>query len=248
VNALALVTGTSSGLGLAIAHQLLDRGWRVTGIARRHASIDHPGYRHLALDLGDGDALVGGITQELTPLLHSTRWDRLGLVNNAGLMGPLRPLRRVTLSDLRRVYAVNVAAPVWLMGYFAGHGSAATLRIVNVSSGAARQPRPGIAAYSSSKAALLNAARALAAEWEHQTTAAPAPADAAILSYEPNVVDTPMQREARSLPEDEFPWVGAFKEYQRRGALVPPEAPAAEIVDWLESTRQPRMVERRYEP
>ena len=245
---LALVTGTSSGLGLAVAQQLLARGWSVTGIARRKAPIGHPDYRHLVIDLSNGDALVGGITEHLTPRLHSTRWERLGLVNNAGQTGPLRPLRRVTVNELQRVFAVNVTAPVWLMGYFAGHGSAVPLRMVNVSSGVTHQPRPGLAVYSSSKAALLNAARALAAEWEQPAKAAPAPPDAAILSYEPNVVDTPMQREARSYPESEFPWVGMFQEYHRRGSLVPPDAPAAEIVEFLESKKQPRMAERRYQP
>ena len=245
---LALVTGTSSGLGLAVARQLLARGWSVMGIARRIAPIDDPGYRHLAIDLSDGDALVGKITEHLTPRLHSTLWDRLGLVNNAGLTGPLRPLKRVTVTELQRVFAVNVTAPVWLMGYFAGHGSAVPLRIVNVSSGVTHQPRPGLAVYSSSKAALLNAARALAAEWEEPTRKAPAPPDAAILSYEPNVVDTPMQKEARSYPEEEFPWVATFQEYYRRRALVPADAPAAEIVEFLESKKQPRMVERRYQP
>jgi NAD(P)-dependent dehydrogenase (short-subunit alcohol dehydrogenase family) len=248
MNRFALVTGTSSGIGLAVARALLEHGWRVTGIARRKAPIDQPEYRHLALDLADADALVDQVTRHLTPLLHSTRWDRLGLVNNAALTGPLRPLRRVTTSDLLRVYAVNVAAPVWLMGYFAGHGSATPLRIVNLSSGVAKQPRPGLAAYSSSKAALLNAARALAEEWENPTRSAPAPPDASILSFEPHVVDTPMQREARAPTEKDFPWVAVFQEYYRRRALVPPEAPAAEIVEFLESKKQPRLVERRFQP
>jgi len=50
---LALVTGTSAGLGLAIARALLARGWAVLGVARRPAPLSHAAYRHQRLDLAD---------------------------------------------------------------------------------------------------------------------------------------------------------------------------------------------------
>ena len=54
---LALVTGTSSGIGAALAAALLGRGWTVIGLARRAADFDHPDYRHIALDLADNPIL-----------------------------------------------------------------------------------------------------------------------------------------------------------------------------------------------
>lgn len=53
---LALVTGTSSGVGAALAQALLERGWTVVGLARRAADFDHPQYRHIALHLGAFEA------------------------------------------------------------------------------------------------------------------------------------------------------------------------------------------------
>jgi len=50
---ICLVTGTSSGIGLAVAVELLKRGWDVAGVARRAAPIHHACYRHLRLDLAD---------------------------------------------------------------------------------------------------------------------------------------------------------------------------------------------------
>ena len=47
----AIVTGTSTGLGEAVARQLLERGWSVIGIARRPAPFTHERYRHVAHDL-----------------------------------------------------------------------------------------------------------------------------------------------------------------------------------------------------
>jgi benzil reductase ((S)-benzoin forming) len=71
------------------------------------------------------------------------------------------------------------------------------------------------------------------------------PLDVAILSYEPGTVDTDMQRQARSLSNAEFPWVGLFRQFAERGMLVSPDAPAAEIVEFLEADAEPRFSERR---
>ena len=49
----------------------------------------------------------------------------------------------------------------------------------------------------------------------------------AVVNYAPGVVETDMQRGARSRPPDEFPWVGLFLEFQSRGLVVTPEASAA---------------------
>jgi NAD(P)-dependent dehydrogenase (short-subunit alcohol dehydrogenase family) len=53
----AVVTGTSSGIGAAIAARLLAEGWHVTGISRTDPKRAEPGYAHLALDLMDRAAL-----------------------------------------------------------------------------------------------------------------------------------------------------------------------------------------------
>src|SRR5204863_8927759 len=52
---LALITGTSSGIGAAVARGLLKRGWTVVGIARRKVKFGGH-YEHLALDLSDAAA------------------------------------------------------------------------------------------------------------------------------------------------------------------------------------------------
>jgi len=63
----AVVTGTSAGLGLATARILLARGWSVIGVARRPASLTHEAYRHEQLDLGDlplVEAFAAGLAAE----------------------------------------------------------------------------------------------------------------------------------------------------------------------------------------
>jgi len=244
-DSLAIVTGTSTGIGEAVARQLLERGWVVIGIARRPSAIAHAAYRHVAFDLAMVSEHPAPLEAALETHVGGGSAHRVGLVNNAAAPEGLMPLANLDPRQLARVYAVNVVAPLWLMGFAVRTLAAdAALRIVNVSSGAATTGFPGLAAYGSSKAALRLAGMSLAREWD---SAVPSKVlrDAAILSYEPGVVDTDMQRYARSRSPEEFPWVQMFLDFARRGIAVPPERPAQDIVAFLESNHQPRFAERR---
>jgi NAD(P)-dependent dehydrogenase (short-subunit alcohol dehydrogenase family) len=119
------------------------------------------------------------------------------------------------------------------------------LRIVNVSSGAAVRAFPGLADYCASKAALRMTGMVTAAELDPGLRRTPAPRDTAILSYEPGTVDTDMQAAARARPLSAYPWGVLFREFAARGTLVPPTAPASEIVEFLETDGHPRFSERR---
>lgn len=243
---IAIVTGTSTGVGQAVAQALLNRGWRVVGIARRPAPFTHAAYRHIAYDLADVAADPTSLEAQLEAHARGANARRVGLVNNAASPEGLVPLANLDTRLLARIFAVNAIAPLWLMGYVVRTTrSDRALRIVNVSTGAATIGFPGLAAYGSSKAALRLAGMSLAREWDAGGIATSTPRDAAIVSYEPGIVDTDMQRYARSRSPAEFPWVGIFLEFEARGLAVPPERPAADIVSFLESDGQPTFAERR---
>lgn len=243
---LAIVSGTTSGIGAAVAHLLLDRGWSVVGIARRASSFQQPRYRHIRLDLRDLKTVAATFESDVAAMLTNNTWTRVALVNNAANPDLLTPLEQIDPAAMLDVFAVNAVAPVWLMGFVirtAPRGAA--VRIVNVSSGAAVAAFPGLAAYSSSKAALRMAGEVFAAELDSPQHASAAPPDTALLSYQPGTVDTPMQALARSQDSAVFPWVGMFRGFADRGVLVDAAVPAAEIVEFLESAAQPRIAERR---
>lgn len=241
---IALVTGTSSGIGAAIAQTLLDEGWNVLGLSRRDVAFGNPLYRHLSVDLGDLPALQAAAGQQIAPVLEHGRWQRVALVNNAAAIGAMLPLENMDPLHLARVMAVNTVAPVFLMGLVVRlTPPSIPLRIVNVSSGAAVRPFPGLVDYASSKAALRMAGMTLAEELQSPERPGGARPDFAILSYSPGIVDTPMQAAARS---PDSPWSRPFMMFHAQGLLQPPQAPAAEVTRFLAADGHEPHAERRF--
>jgi NAD(P)-dependent dehydrogenase (short-subunit alcohol dehydrogenase family) len=157
-----IVTGASRGLGLALARALSERGWRLV--------VDARGGRELERAVAGLDGVVaipGDVTDpDHRRLLVEAAGKPIHLlVNNASALGPtpLPPLADYPLEELRRVYEVNVHAPLAL-AQLAVPRLAEGARIVNVSSDAAVEPYPTWGGYGSSKAALAQLTAILAAE------------------------------------------------------------------------------------
>ena len=163
----ALVTGAGRGLGLALARALLSGGWSVVADARRasHLAAALPGAVVVPGDVTDPahrDALAAAVRG-----LARTGGHRLNLlVNNASDLGPspLPQLADVPLAAARRVYEVNVLAPLALTQLFLPLLRASGGTVMNISSDAAVEPYAGWGAYGSSKAALDQLTAVLAAE------------------------------------------------------------------------------------
>jgi NAD(P)-dependent dehydrogenase (short-subunit alcohol dehydrogenase family) len=162
---LAIITGSSRGLGLALARALAQRGWALVLDARGGAELERA-----ARELGaitEVVAIPGDVADDWhRGALVEAAGDHVDLlVNNASLLGPSPqpPLGRYPLDTLERVYQVNVLAPLALtqlvLPRMADRGA-----IVNVSSDAALEPYAGWGGYGSSKAALDQLSAILAEE------------------------------------------------------------------------------------
>ncbi len=243
-NRLAVVTGTSSGLGAAIAAALMQEGWNVVGLSRRPVDFGDPHYRHIQTDLADPERVREVADRNIVPLIASHPWRRIALVNNAASAGHLRSVEEADPSNLMRNLCLNAVAPIVLMGVFVRVVPPATLlRIVNISSGVATHPYPGSVDYGSSKAALRHAGRILAAELTSEQRPGGPQKNACILSYAPGVVETPMQDQLRDLGG---PWNQMFVDFRDKGLLQPAELPAREVVSFLSGDSTEPFEERRF--
>jgi len=184
---LAIITGSSRGLGLALARALAQRGWALVLDARGGAELERA-----ARELGaitEVVALPGDVADDWhRGALIEAAGDQVDLlVNNASLLGPSPqpPLGRYPLHTLERVYQVNVLAPLALtqlvLPRMADRGA-----IVNVSSDAGVEPYAGWGGYGSSKAALDQLSAILAEE--HPTLR--------VYSVDPGDMRTRMHQEA----------------------------------------------------
>lgn len=171
----ALVTGSTAGIGKAIALEFAAQGARVCvhgrDAARGAAVVDQivgggGEATFLAADLGTEPACRDLVAAA------AARWEELTvLVNNAVASPDGHDAAVGELDTQYWEYAlrVNLTAPMWLcraaIPYLvdAGHGS-----IVNVSSRQAERPSPGLAAYAASKGGLNALTRSIAVEYARQ--------------------------------------------------------------------------------
>jgi NAD(P)-dependent dehydrogenase (short-subunit alcohol dehydrogenase family) len=209
----AIITGASQGLGLALASALADRGYALAIDARR---ADRLAAAEAVLAKRSRVAAVAG---DVADPEHRRRLvdaaAALGpiavLVNNASTLGtsPLPRLDDIEAEVLRRTFETNVIAPIALYQLVAPH-LAAGAAVVNITSDAAVEGYPGWGGYGASKAALEQAGRVLAAERE----------DLRVLTVDPGDMRTEMHQDAypgedisdRPLPEVSVPGIVALIE------------------------------------
>jgi len=151
----AVVTGASKGLGLALTRALAGRGWSVVvdardGEALRQATAECPGIIAIAGDVAD----PAHRADLVTAVEHLGRVDVL--VNNASTLGasPLPRLDVLPLDTYRHTLEVNVVAPLALVQALLPTLRASDGRILNITSDAAVEGYETWGGYGSSKAAL----------------------------------------------------------------------------------------------
>lgn len=164
----AIVTGASRGIGLAVAQRIVADGGRVCITARKADALAEA----VGSLGGPGHAIfVAGAADDATHQdeVIATTIDAFGgldfLVNNTGINPVYGRMIDVDLEAANKIFQVNVVAAIgWAQKVYraslAEHGGA----IVNIASVAGQRPAPGIGTYGASKAALIHVTEELAVE------------------------------------------------------------------------------------
>ncbi|RCV48488.1 SDR family oxidoreductase [Marinitenerispora sediminis] len=164
----AVVTGASRGIGLAVARRIVAEGGRVAVTARTPGPLEEA-----VAELGGAEHALGVAGRAHDPAHREEAVARAVeafgridvLVNNTGVNPVFGPVLDADPAAMAKVFEVNVIAAAGWVGavhraWTAANGGA----VVNVASMAGTHASPGIGVYGASKAALINLTRQLAAE------------------------------------------------------------------------------------
>ena len=230
---LTILTGASRGMGLAMAEQLLQPGQHLLCISRRSnaglASRNGATLEQWQHDLADAAPLAARLGQWLRQQ-SGTPWASATLINNAGTLAQLAPLRDADANDLAQALRVGLEAPMQLTAAFLGatRDWPGLRRVLNISSGLGRRAMAASAAYCAAKAGMDHFSRCVALDEASQANGA------RICSLAPGVIDTDMQAQLRGADTGAFADQEAFANLYRNKQLTSPSNAAARVLAYLE--------------
>jgi alcohol dehydrogenase/benzil reductase ((S)-benzoin forming) len=190
-----LITGCSSGFGLALVNYYLEQGCNVFGISRTNPQLKNKNFSFINCDL----SIVNDIKINLTKSIEKI--ENIELVYlNAGMLGEIKSSFDLTSNELKEVYELNVYANKELLDIL----STINVKIIiGISSGAAVNGSKGWGAYSLSKAGLNMLINLYSKEMS----------DTKLLAVAPGVIETPMTDFIRyDIDDVEFPSARRLKE------------------------------------
>ncbi|NGX38845.1 MAG: 3-oxoacyl-[acyl-carrier-protein] reductase FabG [Chlamydiae bacterium] len=150
-----LITGTSRGIGRAIAIQLLSEGYQVIGLSRTQ-SIEHDNYTHYQIDLAD--------LSTLPDRLKTLNLTIDGLICNAGIWH-YSNFEELSYADIEQMVHLNLLSPLFLVKAFLPQMKqkrSGDIFFLGSESGLKGAPKQSV--YSASKSALRAFAQSLRSE------------------------------------------------------------------------------------
>ncbi len=221
-----ILTGASTGLGLALANEALHQGAAVSTISRTQPVLNtQKQTQWQQADLSHGfDATE--LIKNAMAFLNTQNCTKILLLNNAGSVDPMNVCGHYPEQAVTTSIALNVTAPILLINAFTAQlPTNIQGGVLNISSGAAHTAYPGWGIYCATKAALDQFTRVFAAEQKNIKA----------VSMAPGIVDTDMQQHIRTQNEAEFPLVERFIQLEQEGKLASATETAQKILQYFNS-------------
>jgi NAD(P)-dependent dehydrogenase (short-subunit alcohol dehydrogenase family) len=218
MQATAMVTGGSSGIGAAACRRLREEGWHVIGLARRPSP---DASASVLVNIASFDDVLEAFKRlpEVQLLVHA-----------AAILGPIAPLQSSDPDAWARTVGINLLGTYnVLRAALAGPLALDRSTAIHLTSGAASKAKPYHSAYSATKAGAEHLVRSAAADVEGSNRA--------VCSLDPGITETAMQQELRS---QQFPDRDRFiRNFEERTYRTPEEV--ADAI-WELSQREPSAI------
>ena len=190
-----LITGCSSGLGLALTNLYLELGYKVYGISRTKPEMKNEKLIFKSCDLSDIQNIKNNLSQFIKDIKN------LEIVYlNAGMLGEIKSSFDIETAQMKEVYDLNVYTNKELLDIL---NNIDTSIVIGVSSGAAVNGSKGWASYSLSKAGVNMLINLYSKEMLNTK----------LLAIAPGVIETPMTDVIRyEIDDEEFPSAKRLKD------------------------------------
>jgi len=228
-NGFYLITGTSRGIGRALAQKISNEGNTVLGVSRRRPDeLTSERYHHMSFDLSE-TSRIHEIVEKVDETVDARRLDFLCLVNNASATEPVGPIEKCPPAEIDTHVRIGLIAPMILSSLFMQKFAGERIRkkVAFISSGAAFRSLRDESVYCGSKAGLNMFAQCIGLEQESSEFGFE------VVSIGPGMVDTSMQMAIRSKTSDEFAMADYFRKAFEDGRLQEPGKVAERIYEVL---------------
>jgi benzil reductase ((S)-benzoin forming) len=220
-----IITGASRGIGEALTRKLIVRGNTLFVVSRTlnedlvelAASLNVPLF-YFEADLSvreEAEKFIAGVFGKI----HLGLYDRIALINNAGMLEPVSPIKSIDFALAEKHLHLNLLTPMILSSVFLTQTEGLDIPkvILNISSGASFIAYSGWSVYCSSKAGLdmFTQVAGLEQNTEPQSTK--------VFALAPGIIETGMQELIRTSDESLFPERDKFIRLYEEGKLSNPE-------------------------
>ena len=221
MNKLIIITGTTSGLGLALVNKLiLEKDFDIISISRKKPKIEkNSKFKHLNVDLSkfpDID-ILNRLESEISA------YKKVFFINNAFTIDPIKKFGAISNEEIQAALLVNVITPTIIINRIVQICQNKELKIINISSGAAKKPIDSWSIYSSSKAYMNMLFESIQNDYL-------AVSSIRAFDFEPGVIDTGMQEKIRNSSSSA---VFVFKDLKTENKLKAPIDVALEVLDLI---------------
>ncbi|MBN1252855.1 MAG: SDR family NAD(P)-dependent oxidoreductase [Bacteroidales bacterium] len=214
------ITGTSSGIGFALANEILkNENNYIIGFSRNN-NISHQRYEHINLDLSKPEIVKN---YKFIDIIDA---ESVTLINNSGVIGDVKHIGNIDNNSIISTFNVNSISPAILINNFIKtyKNFSGKKIIINISSGAARHAIESWSSYCASKSALDMFSLVAKADSDKKLYGFK------IFSIAPGIVDTNMQNQIRETDKNDFSLLNTFVQYKNDNLLEKPQYTANQLV------------------